>query len=238
MGAGIIESPTLESAATQESATVLHAPEVKVCQTQTLILLSIMEPNLTEDDVNVSIETDNITIEIAKTDVVNPILTGKLYGTVDKARCRVRIKNDCVVIKLRKSEDGRWKSILNEEGYCEYHAKAVPAPETRVRPLRTMLDKVREPIEPREEPATAKLGTTLQDISAEAKGEEKYYVAEMSIQPSESKVMGVMENMKLFHNMMLGQMGLQSQQTKDDEELEDLEIKGPLVKHRPDPVVT
>ena len=106
---------------------------VKICQTDTLLLVSVMEADLSEDEVNVSIEQESIRIEIARDGIENPIMAGKLFKSVKPDQCRVRMKNDSVVIKLRKTESGRWASILDDEANA-YSQKITPGPEARIKP--------------------------------------------------------------------------------------------------------
>jgi len=108
-----------------------RGPEVKFCQTDKLLLISVMEGGLFSDQVNVSIESDRLSIEIAREGIQNTILTGKLFKCVDPDQCRVRLKYDCVVVKLRKTESCRWYSILKN---CTDEAETSKVPTSRVEP--------------------------------------------------------------------------------------------------------
>lgn len=108
-------------------------PALKFCQTGTLLLVSVLEADLSENEVNVSIEKDYIRIELARDGICNPIMEGKLLKSVNPDQCRVRMKNDSVVIKLRKVKPGRWRSILDERESADM-VTIITGPEARLQP--------------------------------------------------------------------------------------------------------
>lgn len=214
-------------AATVTEETTARKPGVKICQTDTLLLVSVMEADLSEDEVNVSIEQDSIRIEITRDGFENPIMSGKLFKSVKPGQCRVRMKNDSVVIKLRKTEPGRWQSILEDETNTDSQ-KDTPSPEARIKPTtRKEIQQMRAPIAPRDEPK----------VKVE-KGKKTKIVEEIvppALQASESKVFGTLEHLK---KSLFSTVGFSAQPTPDEEDDRgDVDIEGPLVK-RPDPRAT
>ena len=211
-----------------------QGPLVKFCQTGTLLLVSIMEANLKEDDVNVSIEEESIRVEIARDGIKNPIMEGKLLKAVKPDQCRVRMKDDSVVIKLRKAESSRWKSILEKsEDSDDADRKITPSPESRIQPTPKLDTKqMRQPIEPREErkavlpdpKATAKAQAAVA-ATADKKASAKSAAASPPVQPSDT----FFENLK---NSLCNTVSFTTQHTVDDSDDDILNFEGPLVRHR------
>ncbi|CAB9497054.1 Suppressor of g2 allele of skp1 [Seminavis robusta] len=238
------EEEQLEDEEEEESVSATgRKPDIKICQTDTLVLVSILEPGLSECDVNVLIEPKTISVEITRDDIINPVVAGVLFAEVHKNHCRVRIKPDSVLIKLRKTEKGRWRSILEE---VLNDVKTV-TPETRIRPRRGVDKESREPIEPmtHEKPTTVAGGTKRitkkpQPLGSYASndtsdGDDDVDAEETAINPSESKVMGALESMKKFHQALFNPTSFFGQPTMDEDEesRNDTEaIQGPLIRNR------
>lgn len=108
------EMLTIADGDVYKSATIGRKPLIKISQTKTLVLVSIKEPNLREEEVNVLIEPQNISVEFVRVGIENPVFAGTLFEEVQRQHCRVRIKDDCALIKLRKQVPGLWSSILSE----------------------------------------------------------------------------------------------------------------------------
>ena len=173
-------------------------PEIKICQTNMIVLMSILEPNISSDEINVLIEPKSIIVEMSRYDVENPILAGILFGQVEVDHCRVRLKKDSVVIKLRKSVKGRWKSILEEATTV----LAKPTPETRIPPRQGSGD--RDPIEPstyHDLPGSSeKSAISVDDYDIENQEDE-------TIDVNSSNVFSTLETIKKFHQSLLGMFG-------------------------------
>jgi CS domain len=188
------QAPADESAETQPN------PEIKICQTDTLVLISILEPNVSVDDLYVLIEPKHISVDITRHGLVNPLVAGALFGKVEKQHCRVRIKKDSVVIKLRKTFVGRWKSILQQ-------VSPVPAPEAGSLEEVTTEDS-RDPIVPR--PHHEFQGDNSELTSAMSvdlcEGDEEVE----TIDASENNVLKTLRDIKKFHMDLFGKLGRSS----------------------------
>ena len=194
-----------------------------------------MEADLKEEDVNVSIEEESIRVEIARDGIKNPIMEGKLCNAVNPNQCRVRMKDDSVVIKLRKAEASRWKSILDKSGDSDGSDKKVtPSPESRLQPTPKLDTKqMRAPIEPREErkvvlPNPKAIAAKTQATTAAAVDEgasTKSPAVSPPVQPSDT----FFENLK---NSLCNTVSFTTQHTVDDSDDEILNFEGPLVKQR------
>jgi CS domain len=177
-----------------KSIAVQRNPEIRISQTNTLVLISILEPNVSEDDIYVVIEPKHISVEITRRNLENPLIAGILFGQVEKDHCRVRIKKDSVLIKLRKTDNGRWRSILQDMSALPQK----PTPETRIRPVQGTKDK--DPIEP--SPHHDLPG----DSEQSAIPVDMYEVDDKveTIDASESKVFSTLESIKKFHKNLFG----------------------------------
>jgi hypothetical protein len=179
-----------------QSNTEQRHPEIKICQTNTLVLISIMEPDVSEDDIYVQIEPKHISVDITRHDLGNPLIAGVLYGQVEKEHCRVRIKKDSVLIKLRKTVTGRWRSILQD--VTPVSPKQKPTPETRIRPIKTTRDT--DPIEPslrHDLPREKEQSAISVDVYRGVDTLE-------TIDASESTVFSTLESIKKFHQSLFG----------------------------------
>ena len=191
------------------TAPAIRSANIKICQTKSLVLVSILEPGLRESEVSVLIDPRFLSVLITRADLDNPVISGSLFGAVEKNHCRVRVKPDSVVIKLRKKVKGSWKSILQDpnapppeeeesEKEGEDSEKELPEEvevETRADPYKEVTPlRMQDPIVPRERAAADRMTVAEGGGVKFAPPEEK-----TTIKASESLVQGVMDKIKQFH---------------------------------------
>jgi hypothetical protein len=189
-----------------KSATIGRKPHIKISQTQRVVLVSISEPGLHKDEVNVVIEPKSISVELAKEGIKNPVLAGSLFGQVRKDHCRVRIKDDSIIIKLRKDAPGKWHSILDK---VSTDLKAATS-DNRIPPIdadrQFMEDKEdeeqeeRAPIEPSIDGSTA---------DGRSRGQVNQRIEDELAQEN-ATIKGVLESMKAFHSKIFSGVNMDS----------------------------
>lgn len=90
-------------------------PKYQYYQSDKIMTISILEPNVREEDLRVTFESQRLTVVVTKGGVDFTVIAGKLYDEVDVPNCRVNIRAEKVLIKLRKSKLYEWHELLGKE---------------------------------------------------------------------------------------------------------------------------
>ena len=140
-------------------------------------------------------EPATISVELAREGIKNPVLAGTLFGHIRKHDCRVRLKEDSIVIKLRKDKPGKWHSILDKPSTDLKMA----TPENRIHPVaadRQFIEEERAPIEPSFAAAPV--------IATEVRQESNMRSLDEEIAQENHAIKGVLDSMKAFHESVFG----------------------------------
>lgn len=211
--------------------------DIKICQTNTLVLVSIFEPDLKECHVSVLLEPESLSVAIARPGLENPVISGKLSGSIQIKHCRVRVKKDSVVVKLRKTVRGRWRSIIDEPGTA-LHRRPLELSEVR-QPL-----KPKAPVEDNKQriPAIKSSDHKVKEIMVRPRLEEARQPIQPNYtfragpierrpttKPSEKKVKGLLDTIKQFHqDLFFDQHDGDSEPTTTEDENSESESYIPL----------
>lgn len=87
-------------------------PKYQYYQSDTVMTISIMEPNVKEEDIRVDFGLDTLTVVLTKQGVDFTVICGTLYDAVVLERCKVIRKDEKVLVKLRKKDKHEWRELF------------------------------------------------------------------------------------------------------------------------------
>jgi suppressor of G2 allele of SKP1 len=114
--------PTSSTAATRAptvtphvSRTVTSAPKYQYYQSDKYVTVSILEARVSEEDLNVRFEPKHLVATLRKGGKDFTIIAGTLYQEIDVDNSKINIKDEKVLIKLRKVEEGyEWPELMGK----------------------------------------------------------------------------------------------------------------------------
>ena len=89
-------------------------PKYQYYQSDTIMTIAILEPGVQHDDLQVTFAPKKLSVRLRKGGVDFTILHGVLYGPVDVERCKIRILDEKVLIKLRKEPPNEWHELMGK----------------------------------------------------------------------------------------------------------------------------
>ncbi|KAL9186534.1 hypothetical protein ACHAXT_005772 [Thalassiosira profunda] len=109
-------------------------PKYQYYQDDAWMKVQILEPNVTRENLTTEFTADEVTVKIRKTEGGQAneytVIKGDLYEEVDPAKCRAILKEEKVLIKLKKVEKHEWSALLDtskdgdrKKGRAEKRAK-------------------------------------------------------------------------------------------------------------------
>jgi suppressor of G2 allele of SKP1 len=89
-------------------------PKYQYYQSDTIMTIAILEPNVQQDDMQVTFAPKHLTVKLRKGGVDFTILNGTLFDRVDVERCKTRILDEKILIKLRKTTPHEWHELMGK----------------------------------------------------------------------------------------------------------------------------
>jgi suppressor of G2 allele of SKP1 len=105
----------VSKSAPSASTTADQTPKYQYYQDATWMKIQIIEPNLTAETCSVSITANFITVSVKKSGSTFTVIHGDLSEAVVPEKCRTLYKEEKVLIKLKKVEEGEWYSLLDDK---------------------------------------------------------------------------------------------------------------------------
>ena len=109
--------PPVSPVATQPSVAKLHRPTMpkyQYYQNDTFMKIEILEHSVQQEDIRVDFSPRKLTVTLMKQGVEFTVIHGILYDKVDINRCKLLIKDEKVLIKLRKTEPHDWHELFGK----------------------------------------------------------------------------------------------------------------------------
>lgn len=107
-------TPAVPRSTAAVSSTKILVPKYQYYQSDKVMTISILEPRVKETDLAVHFEAESLSVKLTKQGQEFTVLAGTLYETVLPDQCLVSIRDDKVLIKLRKSSPGEWYTLLSK----------------------------------------------------------------------------------------------------------------------------
>jgi len=87
-------------------------PKYQYYQNDSVLTIAILQPNVQSQDVNVDISIDKLTVLLKKDGVEFTVIYGTLFDAVDVSKCKVKVTDEKVLIKLRKKNKHEWHELF------------------------------------------------------------------------------------------------------------------------------
>lgn len=87
-------------------------PKYQYYQSDKIMTVAILEPSVMAENLRVDFGEKRLTVVLTKQGVELTVIAGDLYETVDVERCRVNIRDEKVLIKLRKNDAFEWPELF------------------------------------------------------------------------------------------------------------------------------
>lgn len=121
------DRPAVPTAAGGGTTPVPKVPKYQYYQSDKVMTVAILEPNVQASDLNVTMETKRLVVTLRREGVDFTVIAGTLYEEIDTDLSKVVIKDEKVLIKLRKVNVGfEWPELCGKET----KAAATPATTT------------------------------------------------------------------------------------------------------------
>ena len=120
-------------------------PKYQYYQNDTFMKIEILEHSVQQEDIRVDFSPRKLTVILTKHGIEFTVIHGILYDKVDVDRCKYLIKDEKVLIKLRKIEPHDWHELLgkntdDEEASSEQGPYEIPKTGETVRPYSSTRD--------------------------------------------------------------------------------------------------
>jgi suppressor of G2 allele of SKP1 len=108
-------------------------PKYQYYQSDTVMTIAIMESNVKEEDLQVDIQPQRLTVRLTKGGVDFTVIAGNLYDKVDVSKCKLQIRDEKVLLKLRKVSAHEWHELFSKKAVDDDVATSSKViPETEV----------------------------------------------------------------------------------------------------------
>jgi len=115
-------APAAAAVATATKKKTIAPPKYQYYQSDKFVTINICEARVKDSDLTVQFATDMISVKLVKEGQEFIVVGGNLYAEVIPEQCKINIKDEKVLVKLRKKEEGNeWYELLGKK-------KKKPAP--------------------------------------------------------------------------------------------------------------
>ena len=87
-------------------------PKYQYYQNDTTLTISILEANVKSQDLHVDFSLDKLTVVLETEGVKFTVICGTLYDAVDVSKCKIKVMDEKVLIKLRKRDKYEWQDLF------------------------------------------------------------------------------------------------------------------------------
>ena len=111
--------PSAPAPAAAKSTSRPQMPKYQYYQSNTVMTIAILEPNVTPEDLTVTFGPQKLTVQLRKGGVDFTVIAGTLYSELVVDKCKVVYKDEKVLIKLRKKDSFEWHELFGKKGLDE-----------------------------------------------------------------------------------------------------------------------
>lgn len=95
--------------------TPIEPPKYQYYQSDKIMTISILQAGVQESDLTVQFESDSIVVQLRKGGEEFTVVSGYLEAEVVPDQCKIAIRDEKVLIKLRKQTPGEWHELLDKK---------------------------------------------------------------------------------------------------------------------------
>jgi len=107
-------APSPPSPIATKKKTPPTCPKYQYYQSDSIMTISILQHNVSPDNLKVHFQEDKLTAVIEKEGLSFTIISGTLFDTVIVPKCKVVYKDDKVLIKLKKRDKFEWHDLFGK----------------------------------------------------------------------------------------------------------------------------
>ena len=112
-------SSSLASSSLKRKPSDISAPKYQYYQNDKIMTISILEAGVSESDLTVQYDTDHLIVQLRKSrggyTKEFTVVKGPLHAEIVPNQCKVTLRDEKVLIKLRKKEPGEWYELFGKE---------------------------------------------------------------------------------------------------------------------------
>ena len=107
---------------------VTSVPKYQYYQNDKFVTIAVLESNVKAEHLDVLYEPNHVTVRLAKNGVTHTVVCGNTYAEVDVDGCKTNIKDEKVLVKLKKKEVGfEWPELLGKKIFGSSSTSRPPA---------------------------------------------------------------------------------------------------------------
>lgn len=107
--------PSSETSSSSKKVPVTTVPKYQYYQNDKFMTVAILESKVNPEDLNVQFQESHLTVMLRKGGTNHTVISGNLFSEIDVANSKVNIKDEKVLVKLRKVENFEWKELLTKK---------------------------------------------------------------------------------------------------------------------------
>lgn len=101
--------------ATSTAASRPVMPKYQFWQNNKFMTISILEANVQDSDLDVTFSTNRLVVKLLKGSTNFTVIANYLYSKIDPEKSKIQIKDEKVLLKLRKADDGfEWNELFGK----------------------------------------------------------------------------------------------------------------------------
>ena len=126
-----------QSASTNSSSTTINnkkipvtsVPKYQYYQNDKFVTVSLLESNVKAENLDVQFEVSHLTVRLTKAGITHTVICGNTYTDVNVEGCKINIKDEKVLIKLKKENVGfEWPELLGKKTFGSSSTSRPAAP--------------------------------------------------------------------------------------------------------------
>lgn len=108
---------------------VTSVPKYQYYQNDKFVTVSLLESNVKAEHLDVQFETSHLTVKLTKDGITHTVICGNTYTDVNVEGCKINIKDEKVLIKLKKENLGyEWPELLGKKTFGSTSTSRPAAP--------------------------------------------------------------------------------------------------------------
>jgi len=110
---------------------VTAMPKYQYYQNDKFVTVALLEPNVKATDLDVRFDNEHLVVKLTKNGQIYQVISGDTYAPVSVDGCKINIKDEKVLIKLKKENDGfEWQELLAKKTFGSSTSTTASGPAT------------------------------------------------------------------------------------------------------------
>ena len=119
--------PTSEATSSNKKVPVTSMPKYQYYQNDKFVTVALLESNVKPENLDVRFEQNHLTVKMTKGETTHQVICGNTYSEVDVEGCKINIKDEKVLIKVKKANLGfEWQELLGKKTFGSSSTNSEP----------------------------------------------------------------------------------------------------------------